>query len=83
MPGYLIMVGFYTLGYIRDGLTLKEDLNCSAAWINTDCPWRICRTTSGQYDSLITKFVPKTTNFHGNSKCSPIKALDTAAFVFV
>ena len=27
--------------------------------------------------------VPKTTDFHGNSKCSPIKALDTADFVFV
>ena len=26
---------------------------------------------------------PPIPNFHGNSKCAPIKALDTAAFVFV
>ena len=36
-----------------------------------------------QNDSLITKLVPKTTDFHGNSKCSPTKALDTADFVFL
>ena len=65
----------------------KEDLNCSAAELvfgsTLIIPGQFVSPPQRQHDSLITKFVPKTTDLHGNSKCSPIKALDTADFVFV
>ena len=65
----------------------KEDLNCSAAEMvfgsTLIVPGEFVSPPQRQHDSLITKFVPKTTDFHCNSKCSPIKALDTDDFVFV
>ena len=65
----------------------KEDLSCSATEMvfgsTLIVPGEFVAPPQRQHDSLITKFVPKTTDFHGNSKCSPIKALDTADFVFV
>ena len=65
----------------------KEDLNCSAAEMvfgsTLIVPGEFVSPPQRQHNSLITKLVPKTTDFHGISKCSPIKALDTADFVFV
>ena len=65
----------------------KEDFKCSATEMvfgsTLIVPGEFVSPPQRQHDSLITKFVPKTTDFHGNSKCSPIKALDTADFVFV
>ena len=65
----------------------KEYLNFSATEMvfgsTLIVPGEFVSSSQRQHDSLITKFVPKTTDFHGNSKCSLIKALDTADFVFV
>ena len=65
----------------------KEDLNCSAAEMVFGSTLIVfgefVSPPQRQHNSLITKFVPKTTNCHGNYKYSPIKALDTADFNFV
>ena len=65
----------------------KEDLNCSAALMvfgsTLTVPGEFISPTHRQRDAPTTKFLPTNTEFHGNSKCAPIKALDTAAFVFV
>ncbi len=65
----------------------KEDLNCSAAEMvfgsTLTVPGEFISPTHRQCDAPTTKFLPTNTEFHGNSKCAPIKALDTAAFVFV
>ena len=65
----------------------KEDLNCSAAEMvfgsTLTVPGEFISPTHRQRDAPTTKFLPTNTEFHGNSKCAPIKALDTAAFVFV
>ena len=65
----------------------KEDLNCSAAEMvfgsTLIVPGEFISPTHRQRDAPTTKFLPANTEFHGNSKCAPIKALDTAAFVFV
>ena len=65
----------------------KEDLNYSATEMvfgsTLIVPGEYVSPPQRQHDSLITKFVPKATDFNGNSKCSLIKALDTADFVFV
>ena len=65
----------------------KEDLNCSAAEMVFGSTLTVLEEfispTNRQRDAPTTKFLPTNTEFHGNSKCVPIKALDTAAFVFV
>ena len=65
----------------------KEDLNCSAAEMvfgsTLTVPGEFISPTHRQRDAPTTKFLPTNTEFHGNSKCAPFKALDTAAFVFV
>ena len=51
----------------------KEDLNCTAAEMvfgsTVIVPAQFVSPPKRQHDSHIIKFVPKTTNFHGNSKC--------------
>ena len=65
----------------------KEDLNCSAAEMVFGSTLTVLEEfispTNRQRDAPTTKFLPTNTEFHGNSKCVPIKALETAAFVFV
>ena len=65
----------------------KEDLNCSAAETvfgsTLTVPGEFISPTHRQRDAATTKILPTNTEFHGNSKCAHIKALDTAAFVFV
>ena len=65
----------------------KEDLNCSAVEMvfrsTLTVPGEFISPSHRQHDAPTTKFFPTNTKFHGNSKCAPIKPLDTAAFVFV
>ena len=60
----------------------KEDLNCSAVEMvfrsTLTVPREFISPTHRQRDAPTTKFLPTNTEFHGNSKCAPIKA-----FVFV
>ena len=65
----------------------EDDLNCSAAEMvfgsTLTLPGEFISPTHRQRDAPTTKFFPTNTGFHGNSKCAPIQALDTAAFEFI